>query len=60
MDKEEILNEIINGSPDDNQHIIRCLDLSENEPDDLIRIYAKLWLDYNSVKLAKRLIALVS
>ena len=57
MDRELILEEISSGSFNDDQHIARCLDLVNNEPDDLIRVYARLWLEHNSLALARRLIS---
>jgi hypothetical protein len=54
--KEEILQAIMAGSPMDDQHIARCLDMADNEPDDLTRSYAMLWLQYNIKFLVKRLL----
>ena len=54
--REIVLDQIASGSPYNNDHIIWCLQLSKNEPDDLIRIYAKLWLENHSHILAQRLV----
>lgn len=56
MDRELILESITQGSPWDDAHIRRCLDLVDNEPDDLIRVYARIWLQRNSAVLARRLL----
>jgi len=56
MDRENLLREIIEGSPADNAHIERCLFLVDNESDDLVRIYARLWLEYNSAAMGRRLL----
>jgi hypothetical protein len=55
MDSEHILTEIINGNPNNDAHIRRCLNIISNEPNDLIRIYARIWLEHNAIQLAKRL-----
>lgn len=54
--REIVLDQISSGSPYNNDHIVWCLHLANEEPDDLIRIYAKLWLENNSQTLAKRLV----
>lgn len=56
MDREDIIAEITQSSPWDDAHIRRCLDLVDGEPDDVVRIYARLWLERNSTVLAKRLL----
>jgi len=56
MDREDIIAEISQGSPWDDTHIRRCLDIVDSEPDDVVRIYARLWLERNSIVLAKRLL----
>jgi hypothetical protein len=56
MDREDLLNEITAGLPSDNAHIARCLELAANEPDDLIRAFARLWLEHNCVAIARRLL----
>jgi len=56
MDREDIIAEISQGSPWDDTHIRRCLDIVDGEPDDVVRIYARLWLERNSIVLAKRLL----
>lgn len=56
MDRELILTSITEGKVDDDAHIERCLHMLDNEPDDLIRIYAKLWLERNVVGLAQRVL----
>lgn len=54
--RETILTKVSGGEPSDNDHIKWCLHLVDNEPDDLIRIYAKLWLEHHACDLAKRII----
>jgi len=56
MDREDILKSITEGTVSDDAHIQRCLYMLDNEPDDLIRIYAKLWLERNAVGLAQRIL----
>jgi len=56
MDREQILEQIANGLHTDDAHIRWCVDLVANEPDDLIRAFARSWLSLNSVQLAQRLI----
>jgi hypothetical protein len=56
MDRETILENITRGDPRDNDHIRYCLDLISNEPDDLVRIYARLWLERHSPQLAQRVL----
>jgi len=58
MDRELILDSISRGSPQDDDHIRRCLHMLDHEPDDLIRIYARIWLEKNSAALAQRLLSL--
>lgn len=55
-DRELILSKILSGSANDNEHIKWCVDLSVNDPDDLIRPYARSWLEQNVVKISKRLL----
>lgn len=57
MDRELILAEISQGSPWDDAHIRRCLHMLDHEPDDLIRVYARIWLQRNSTVFAERLLA---
>lgn len=56
MDRETILTSITQGSPWDDAHIQRCLDLVVNEADDLVRSYARIWLEHHSMVLAQRLL----
>jgi hypothetical protein len=56
MDREQLLAAITNGSADDDMHIQSCLNMLENESDDLLRTFARLWLQHNSVALARRAI----
>jgi|OM-RGC.v1.036076650 hypothetical protein len=58
MDREERLAHITQGSPWDDAHIQHCLALTENEPDDLVRVYARLWLERHSITLAQRVLGL--
>jgi len=55
-EREVRLEQISKGSAQDDEHIKMCLNLVDNEPDDLVRIYAKLWLERNICALALRLI----
>ena len=55
MDREQILEQIANGLHTDDDHIRWCVDLVANEPDDLIRAFARSWLSINSVQFAQRL-----
>ena len=55
MDREQILERIANGLHTDDDHIRWCVDLVDNEPDDLIRAFARSWLSINSVQFAQRL-----
>lgn len=55
MDREQILEQIANGLHTDDSHIRWCVDLVANEPDDLIRAFARSWLSLNSVQFAQRL-----
>ena len=56
IDREKLLEAITNGSADDDVHIQSCLNMLENEPDDLLRTFARLWLQHNSEALARRAI----
>jgi len=56
MDREQILDQITQGSPWDDGHIQWCVNLVANEPDDLIRVFARCWLEHHSVTLAQRLV----
>lgn len=56
MDRELILESISQGQAQDLAHIQRCLDLVDHEPDDLIRIYARLWLEHHSLDFARALV----
>ena len=55
--REHVIDTINSGLPNDNSAILRCLDIIENESDDLVRAYARVWLQNNSVALAKRIIS---
>ena len=55
-ERELVLEQITSGSPYNNDHIVWCLSLVDSEPDDLIRIYAKLWLENNCKAIAGRLV----
>lgn len=55
-EKELLLSRIENGSPHDVNHIRLCVTLAESEPDDLIRAFAKSWLQVNAIHFAKQLI----
>jgi hypothetical protein len=56
MDREAILESITQGSPWDDAHISRCLHMLDNEPDDLVRVYARIWLERHSTVLAQRVL----
>lgn len=58
MDRESQLENISQGSPWDDAHICQVLDLVHNEPDDLVRVYARLWLEHHSIALAQRVLDL--
>ena len=60
MDREERLAHITQGSPWDDQHIRHCLALVDSEPDDLVRVYARIWLERHSTTLAQRALGLQS
>lgn len=60
MDREDRLAHITQGSPWDDQHIRYCLDLVNSEPDDLVRVYARIWLERHSTTLAQRALGLQS
>jgi hypothetical protein len=55
--REQRLANIAHGQVTDNQHIAHCLELAAGEPDDLVRIAARLWLEHHAVSLAVRLVA---
>jgi len=56
MDREQRLEHITQGSPWDDAHIRHCLALVTNEPDDLVRVYARIWLQRHSEILALRVL----
>jgi hypothetical protein len=56
MDREAQLDFIQQGSAQDRAHIQHCLYLVDNEPDDLVRIYARLWLEHHSLDFARALV----
>ena len=56
MDREQILERIANGLHTDDDHIRWCVDLVANEPDDLIRAFARSWLSLNCIELARRVV----
>lgn len=57
MDREDIIAEITQSSPWDDTMIRRCLHMLDNEPDDVIRVYARIWLEKNSTVFAQRLLS---
>ena len=56
--QDQRVKQVLSGSPDDDAHIRMCLDLSQNEADDIVRVMAGLWLKYNIRPIAERLLDL--
>jgi hypothetical protein len=54
--REQRIQEISSGQVTDNAHIAMCLQLAQHEPDDLVRITARLWLEHRVQALAARVV----
>lgn len=54
--REQRLAHIASGQVTNDQHIAHCVQLAAGEPDDLVRIAARLWLEHHAVGLATRLV----
>jgi len=58
QEQDQRVRQVLAGSADDDAHIQMCLDLSQNEADDIVRVMAGLWLRYNTRPIAERLLSL--
>lgn len=56
MDTEDQIERILAGSVTDVNHIRYCLDVAINEPHDVVRAIARVWLEGNAILLAQQLI----
>ena len=56
QEQDRRVRQVLAGSADDDAHIQMCLELSENEADDIVRVMAGLWLRYNIRPIAERLL----
>lgn len=56
--QDQRVKQVLAGSPDDDAHIRMCLDISQNDGDDIVRVMAGLWLRYNIRPIAQRLLEL--
>jgi hypothetical protein len=56
--REQRIQEINAGQVQDNGHIELCLRLSKSEPDDVVRMAARLWLQHQAPALAARVLGL--
>lgn len=54
--REDRISAIMAGSAQDDEHIRLCLELADREADDVVRVYAGLWLRYNIRPIAQRLL----
>lgn len=58
QEQDQRVRQVLAGSADDDAHIQMCLELSQNEADDIVRVMAGLWLRYNIRPIAERLLNL--
>ena len=56
MDKEQILQEMLNGDFNDDKFVAQLMYTARNEPDDLIRSYAYSLFKEKSFKIVDRLL----
>jgi hypothetical protein len=57
-EQDQRVRQVLSGTADDDAHIQMCLDLSQNDADDIVRVMAGLWLRYNIRPIAERLLNL--